>query len=450
MPPKKQSDDSRQGKRALQGKPPLTTSLGGNSHLLLSSLGAACLPRAQRDKDEGGASPMMTHQLINDPPSQPLFKELEMQVADLEARNTQLQGLIPPQGATQAGLGCRTCQLEQMKAEQAVSEMLALRAHNQQLLAECEMLRGIVAQGSAPSASKELLLAPLSQTLYSQSMSEERNLRRAAAEKVPLMPSSSVVSSAVDQFGVPQEVEHCRIGLKSIPILRNCGYVDDLVDLFMAMVSCQDQKIIKRIVVKLLAAKYKIMDACEDLVDKKRAIEIIEQAKSRNTVHVQHMYAHAMQAVEDNQAALGISRGSGGEPWANPQDAQILRLPAVVRHMKLPTDAERTEMLEKSKPFRDSLLSIESLRGSEWIVDDLCVMFWCQASCQDKNQREALIFALVENFSKLQNLCANDHSLTEFLLATEIAREANKEIADQMFSHVLSGNSMSGNLIGLL
>ncbi|KAJ3242935.1 hypothetical protein HDU77_010621, partial [Chytriomyces hyalinus] len=354
MPPKKQSDDSRQGKRALQ----------------------ACLPRAQRDKDEGGASPMMTHQLINDPPSQPLFKELEMQVADLEARNTQLQGLIPPQGATQAGPGCRTCQLERMKAEQAVSEMLALRAHNQQLLAECEMLRGIVAQGSAPSASKELLLAPLSQTLYSQSMSEERNLRRAAAEKVPLMPSSSVVSSAVDQFGVPQEVEHCRIGLKSIPILRNCGYVDDLVDLFMAMVSCQDQKIIKRIVVKLLAAKYKIMDACEDLVDKKRAIEIIEQAKSRNTVHVQHMYAHAMQAVEDNQAALGISRGSGGEPWANPQDAQILRLPAVVRHMKLPTDAERTELLEKSKPFRDSLLSIESLRGSEWIVDDLCVMFW--------------------------------------------------------------------------
>ncbi|KAI8614803.1 hypothetical protein BC830DRAFT_1125678 [Chytriomyces sp. MP71] len=334
------------------------------------------------------------------------IKDLEARVVELEAQNqtllTAVQNQHPPSWVPPPppqSQPCATC--------------AALEADNRRLRVECDILKEL-AQSASGSAPQE----------------------------------TAAVESAELQFGVPQKVEECRHSLKALGgAMATCKYVDSLCDHFYTMASCEDPRLIKRIVLKIIAARYKIMNACETMQQRRHAIEIIEACKDRNRTHISFMYQHTMkEVVEETHTTVDYATtatSSSSANYSTDLDADG------VRHLKLPKRQERKELLAKSKAFLDAAKSIPSLQGSSHLVEDLIVMFWCQASCHDKTEREALIFGLVDCFNRLQAV-ATEKDKADFILATEIAREKEKAVANDMFDLVLSNKAMSGNLLELL
>ncbi|KAJ3059061.1 hypothetical protein HDU99_006527, partial [Rhizoclosmatium hyalinum] len=152
-----------------------------------------------------------------------------------------------------------------------------------------------------------------------------------------------------------------------------------------------DQKSVRKAVVNMIAAKYKILDACANDTDLRCAIEIMETANATNALHLAHMYEIAC-GISESDMLLGDSHYM--------DDIELLDC------------IQLEEVMKQSRPFREAVKRIPPLTSHMNIVDKICIVFWKQSRETDANEREALFFKSVELSNRLLNLCVDlDHKV---------------------------------------
>ncbi|KAI8614804.1 hypothetical protein BC830DRAFT_350769 [Chytriomyces sp. MP71] len=366
------------------------------------------------------------------------LKELEAQVIQLTAENEALRS-GQPLGGTCTYVTCS-------------ARISLLETENARLRVECDILRDLARNSiSLPSSSQPVATA--------------------AESAIPARPLATLTSAAA--FGQPCEVDECRNALLQLSSLSDCRAVHTLCDLFMSMANCNDAQLVKCMVLKMMAARYQIFDTASES-ERPLAIRIIERCKSKNWSHVMHMYEQSaiqttrktgftvmrnifpvpFESAESVMVVTGPHTGSQSRAtaFASPANgSQLIVHSGNAGHARLSiSQTTRDEMLERSKSFRQSASTIPALVNCADLVDNLCVLFWTQSSCDDKKTREALFFDLVDAFNQLLTFCNNEENKTDFIMATEVGRQKERQIVNSMFDEVLSVNSLSGNLIEIL
>ncbi|ORY41709.1 hypothetical protein BCR33DRAFT_338210 [Rhizoclosmatium globosum] len=89
---------------------------------------------------------------------------------------------------------------------------------------------------------------------------------------------------AVDLFG-PVQVESQRFALKHLPSIANSKYVDELMDILIALSKCSSRKAHKKLMIRMAAVKHKLMDI-SNILDRQRVLEIFEEFKSKHPKHI--------------------------------------------------------------------------------------------------------------------------------------------------------------------
>ncbi|KAJ3046700.1 hypothetical protein HDU99_009705, partial [Rhizoclosmatium hyalinum] len=180
----------------------------------------------------------------------------------------------------------------------------------------------------------------------------------------------------VEVYG-PPDIDYAWKDLKSLESLKDNIYVDMtsfLTHHFTSpqqQVHCTDRTLLKNSIIKAAAAKYKILNGCS-LLDRSRAMEIMDQVQLHNKQHVNHVYY-------------------------NSSHMQSLNTPVLPTLVRMPAQADA--------PFKEAIAGIPSLKEAGDDIDELCALFWTQ--------------------TRLLRVCKDDEDRTKFLLATEIGREIN-------------------------
>ncbi|KAJ3293982.1 hypothetical protein HDU79_011655 [Rhizoclosmatium sp. JEL0117] len=190
-------------------------------------------------------------------------------------------------------------------------------------------------------------------------------------------PIPGKIKSAVEVYG-PPDIDYAWKDLKSLDSLKDNIYVDMTFQLFLQQVHCTDRTLLKNSIIKAAAAKYKILNGCS-LLDRSRAMEIMDQVQLHNKQHVNHVYY-------------------------NSSHMQSLNTPVLPTLVRMPAQADA--------PFKEAIAGIPSLKEAGDDIDELCALFWTQT--RDEEDR------------------------TKFLLATEIGREINNYHVTEMFNEVQS------------
>ncbi|KAJ3404844.1 hypothetical protein HDU80_002253 [Chytriomyces hyalinus] len=109
----------------------------------------------------------------------------------------------------------------------------------------------------------------------------------------PRMSTPQGKLSAAVKFGLPN-IESARTALKSLPSLSNSIWVDQLFEALQRQAVTTDSNEIKRQLLKFIRAKYAIFEDA-NMLDRVKAIEVIELTKKLNHQHIDHMNAEALQ-----------------------------------------------------------------------------------------------------------------------------------------------------------
>ncbi|KAJ3242294.1 hypothetical protein HDU81_005046 [Chytriomyces hyalinus] len=300
------------------------------------------------------------------------IKLLEQTVLDLTAQNRALLQAGPPKPPA----SCPTCTSQIGSHHPNVNQLIE---ENHRLRIESNLLRELLQQANSKMYAVEIKKPALI----------ESHTRILESDKLGL----NTATSSIHTFGGLCEVEQCRQNLKRLPSLYQCRYVDDLCSLFLAVANCEDKKIIKCMVTKMIAARYKILDACSSF-DRREAIELIERCKSKNKKHIEHMYQMtAVQTAEDTgfvpwkpldydpyDPLTLTSTSTGGEGF-------VTKYSSGPSQVYMPDVNSRQHMLNRSQKFLDATKSIAALDGSRHLVENLCILFWVSFTSEKTDAR---------------------------------------------------------------
>ncbi|KAJ3027355.1 UNVERIFIED_CONTAM: hypothetical protein HDU68_003977 [Siphonaria sp. JEL0065] len=92
--------------------------------------------------------------------------------------------------------------------------------------------------------------------------------------------------TATELYG-PPECEFARIAWNSIPSIKGCKYVDEIINIFSAASSSVDAERIRKYRIRLLRARSKLLDQCA-VMDRRKVIEIWVMFLERNKRHSEH------------------------------------------------------------------------------------------------------------------------------------------------------------------
>ncbi|KAJ3265956.1 hypothetical protein HDU77_003046 [Chytriomyces hyalinus] len=213
--------------------------------------------------------------------------------------------------------------------------------------------------------------------------------------------------NAIELFG-PLDTEFTRKAMKTLPSLKNCKYVDELMDLFLVQGRCSEPKTIRKYILKIVQVRYKLMDACS-LVDRQAVIEIWEVFFKRNTKH--HKFWNSI--MSDSK------KSSSPTPTVtSPSQPQVLEN-------------------DQARLFKQTVQTIPSLQDQETdeMVDELCAIFWTTSL---ESEREGKMYRILELSDRIMRKCVTAEDRTKFVVAAEVARESNRRHMDQLLDHSLS------------
>ncbi|KAJ3026369.1 UNVERIFIED_CONTAM: hypothetical protein HDU68_005775 [Siphonaria sp. JEL0065] len=209
------------------------------------------------------------------------------------------------------------------------------------------------------------------------------------------------LASASELYGIPP-VESFRNELKALPSLKDCASVDLLMDLFIDQTQYTDAFTIRKRIFAILKHKSKILDAC-NILDRLKAIEIIERAKKFNQVHVDHMYSH----------------------WDD-----ILVNPATL------LEVDETNSPLQMNTFYQVIDLIPSLEQRKDLIRDMHKLFVAMMTATDCVERVKLFFSLADIKNKVFAACNTDEDRNRLALALELGRQGNRSYVDDMFEQV--------------
>ncbi|KAJ3069472.1 hypothetical protein HDU98_007464 [Podochytrium sp. JEL0797] len=202
---------------------------------------------------------------------------------------------------------------------------------------------------------------------------------------------------AVELFG-PLHVESHRFQLKRIQSLMNSKYVDEAMDILVALSKCSSRKANKKLMVRFAAVKNKLLDSSL-ILERQQVIEAFEEFKTKHKQHMNHFY-------------------------------QNLLIDRPESHHNKPISDAQAKILDTLKPFKDAVKTIPSLKESGDVIDEMCWQFSIQSLDKDTEEREDRYIYLLGMMGQVQALCRTDEDRTKFMLAMEIARERTRKFAD--------------------
>ncbi|KAJ3242293.1 hypothetical protein HDU81_005045 [Chytriomyces hyalinus] len=222
--------------------------------------------------------------------------------------------------------------------------------------------------------------------------------------------------NAIELFG-PLDTEFTRKAMKTLPSLKNCKYVDELMDLFLVQGRCSEPKTIRKYILKIVQVRYKLMDACS-LLDRQAVIEIWEVFFKRNTKHHVSILM-CMRPKFWNSIMSDSKKSSSPTPTiSSPSQPQVLEN-------------------DQARLFKQTVQAIPSLQDQETdeMVDELCTIFWTTSL---ESEREGKMYRIIELSDRIMRKCETAEDRTKFVVAAEVARESNRRHMDQLLDQSLS------------
>ncbi|KAI8614630.1 hypothetical protein BC830DRAFT_1081834 [Chytriomyces sp. MP71] len=233
-----------------------------------------------------------------------------------------------------------------------------------------------------------------------------------------LPASQEPPTSSTARFG-PPSFQQARAALKSLPSLTKSPWVDVLFDSLHTIANAIDARTLCIQMHALLHAKYRVFEEAS-MLDRIKAIELVELLKQLNLRHIDAMY----EAVERYGGELVFQSEESG---AREQEEEVdrLRESALQRFGPLRTQG-----------FRDVIGLVPSLMGRQDLVGEFCDLFQAQAECTNRIQRARLFFKIAAAKHRVFSLCTNDDDRNRFALSLELCRQENREAVDDFFSDV--------------
>ncbi|KAJ3018616.1 UNVERIFIED_CONTAM: hypothetical protein HDU68_011065 [Siphonaria sp. JEL0065] len=212
--------------------------------------------------------------------------------------------------------------------------------------------------------------------------------------------NGEILVPAVELFG-PIQVEAQRFALKCIPALHDSGkYIDQLMDVLVALSKCASRKANKKLMVRLFAVKHRIMDACKHVMERQQVIEIFELFRTQHRNHMNHFYQNLLIGRPDSLASL-------------------------------PPNEQQQRVLAILKPFNEAVKALPSMKSSSNLIDEMCFEFSTMSLLRDESQREEKFVYMMGLTGQVHAICQTEEERTKFMLAMEIARERTRKYMDE-------------------
>ncbi|KAJ3203499.1 hypothetical protein HDU82_006544, partial [Entophlyctis luteolus] len=249
------------------------------------------------------------------------------------------------------------------------------------------------------------------QLVYPQSQSYSQSCHQTALPASSTFPDMSMVdaewvdAAASELLGTPQLLA-TRLSLHALPSLKDCKFVDEMLDYFLMQSQQTDCRVIRQVMLKILKLRDKMLAVCTP-EDRVKALEIIEYCKVANKGHVAHLYETGSLCVGENPTY------------------------STARSLDLEDESESHYPFDVVGFKHAVLISAPSVKGTESDLTELCDLFVQQAQCSDRpEQQSALFFRQKELENRVLAKCGDVEERKRVALVMDNWRRRHKERED--------------------
>ncbi|KAJ3096693.1 hypothetical protein HK100_005509 [Physocladia obscura] len=334
---------------------------------------------------------------------------------------------IPTVSAPVSGHNCLGCKAEKTHTLVALGQVQMLSTQISELQMENQMLRSLLGFGTSShslallnsvplgfpensNAGTSFATFPFDFGLQTSNVIENTEGNNNHSLNPPTSSidntGETIQKSGIELYGQP-EIQFARIGLKSIPTLKDCKYVDIFFDVMMGQLSSKSKLKIQKLKIKAVATRAKILESC-DVTDRQKVLFLMWIILARNPDH-----ARFLRTTIDSMTL-------------------ILQRPRI-------TAAERTKRLQqldvehngKVITIRNAFLSIPPLQNEHEIIEEFCLLLWMKAS---ESSREDRFVGISIFYKRLhEKCCINLEHSVKFGLIIDSFREENPDFNDDLF-----------------
>ncbi|ORY32402.1 hypothetical protein BCR33DRAFT_856497 [Rhizoclosmatium globosum] len=232
-------------------------------------------------------------------------------------------------------------------------------------------------------------------------------------------PEAPTKPTATELYG-PPEVDTVRIALKQLPSLKDCKFVDLMMDTFVEQCKRSDQKWMIKSLLRTMSYRHNMLDAC-NIMDRQKVLELLVIFAERNKNHLTYRNTIINEGVESATKAVSAARAlSGG---LGPSTSQTR-----VTHGTLQPSPLQKRLV-------DELLKIPSLANSKDTIIELCVEMQSHMDSNTERSQDSLI-NLMRLGKQLESMCQTLEDKTKFAYITESFREGNRAVLTKLYQDV--------------
>ncbi|KAJ3378847.1 hypothetical protein HDU84_007242 [Entophlyctis sp. JEL0112] len=377
---------------------------------------------------------------------------LKARVMALEAENSMMRqtsvavdfssrevhSLVPqPRTATDTDAKCVNCSIEKIRALICMGHVKSLEGVHQIVLSslrtcvldkitslelECQTLRLISGSNQSWNTfNPEILMLDAfagANLTFSTPSADSVAPPNSPPKTQPSMragPEPTEQLSAVQKYG-PVEIEFPKIGLLSLPSLKDCKYVNKLFETFVKQANATSAETLKALMLKSIGLRHKIVDRCSiidrqkvvlndvirSLMDSLKLLDIMTVFFERNRDHVAHRDRILYDALKKSVKAK--KRRLDETPTPNPEAANRL------------------------KKFKETILSIKGLESTGNLLSLLDDAILIEA--RTREEKEDNVLQIIHVVKELNRKCQSSAERMRVSWAIESFRGTNRWFLD--------------------
>ncbi|KAJ3343818.1 hypothetical protein HDU83_005521 [Entophlyctis luteolus] len=362
---------------------------------------------------------------------------LKARVMALEAENSMMRqtsvavdfssrevhSLVPqPRTATDTDAKCVNCSIEKIRALICMGHVKSLEDKITSLELECQTLRLISGSNQSWNTfNPEILMLDAfagANLTFSTPSADSVAPPNSPPKTQPSMragPEPTEQLSAVQKYG-PVEIEFPKIGLLSLPSLKDCKYVNKLFETFVKQANATSAETLKALMLKSIGLRHKIVDRCSiidrqkvvlndvirSLMDSLKLLDIMTVFFERNRDHVAHRDRILYDALKKSVKAK--KRRLDETPTPNPEAANRL------------------------KKFKETILSIKGLESTGNLLSLLDDAILIEA--RTREEKEDNVLQIIHVVKELNRKCQSSAERMRVSWAIESFRGTNRWFLD--------------------
>ncbi|KAJ3007014.1 UNVERIFIED_CONTAM: hypothetical protein HDU68_003748 [Siphonaria sp. JEL0065] len=321
-------------------------------------------------------------------------KELEtvkLRVAELESRPTSAAATT-----LSTSTSCINCASEQFKNNLCLEKICILEKRVADLECESEMWKQkamALSDQTSFAIGKDLPGKDPFAFLFDSDLNVDN------AMSIDSLLASQPIPSAEELFG-PMDMDTSRRDLRALPSLQGLTVGDELVDAVVAQAKVTQPNQIKIMFFRVIRLLNRVFDACNNVLDRAKATEIVADCMGRNSKHLRYL---------TNSWGSILKETNPGEHMGSPS-----------------TDGFQFNFL------RTRLLAIPSLSNAGPQIEEFCNIFGNAMNNQDTDG----FFRVHVAISQLEGLCMSNEDRARFLFAFVAAREGNRNRMESLIQKV--------------